>query len=60
MRPVLPVLCCVLLSLSACKKDDEATGSDGPQTLLTVGLLAAIAGLVLLMTRRAGRKRRTT
>ena len=37
-----------------------ATGSDGPRVVLTVGLLAAVAGLVLLMTRRAGRNRRTT
>jgi LPXTG-motif cell wall-anchored protein len=37
-----------------------ATGSDGPQTFLMVGLLAAVAGLVLLMTRRAGRNRHTT
>ena len=35
-----------------------ATGSDGPRTIVTVGLLAAVAGIVLMMTRRAGRNRR--
>ncbi len=37
-----------------------ATGSNGLQTFLTIGLLAAGAGLALLMTRRVGRDRRTT
>jgi LPXTG-motif cell wall-anchored protein len=34
-----------------------ATGSDGPHAMLTTGLLAALAGLVLLLIRRVGRRR---
>lgn len=37
-----------------------ATGSDGPHAMLTAGLLAALAGLVLLLIRRVGRRRLTS